>query len=110
MENPIETPSAMPETPAESSTTATRSVRTRNKSQRALEAEHLEKLMARAKAQSKDVAAVLAAESSSATVTASAKKPRVKGRKKKEVEEYCICRTSGDDGRAMIECGVCNDW
>lgn len=110
MEDSNETPHILPEAPAESSTTAARPTRTRNKSQRALEAEHLDKLMARAKAQSKDVAAVLAAESSSPATVAALRKPRGKARRKKEVEEYCVCKSGGDDGRAMIECGACNDW
>jgi hypothetical protein len=69
--------------------------RTRVKSQRALESEQTNRLIARAKQEEQKGAVVI---------------PKKRVKKEKKVEIYCICKTPGDDGRPMIECGTCSDW
>lgn len=78
--------------------TTGRATRTRVKSQRALESEHTNRLLARAKQE----------EQNGASASALPKKRRAK--QTKEVEVYCVCKSIGEDGRPMIECGTCNDW
>jgi hypothetical protein len=81
-----------------------RTSRTRVKSQRALESEHSERLLRRAR--------VIPAQSSSSLKSDA--KPQVTPKKKssgvKERRLYCICRSDGLEGTPMIECGECNDW
>ena len=95
-------------------TTSRISSRARNKSQRALESEDTNRLLAKAKA-----LAQASAESPTGSGEASTSKTqngRLKDKhtrkgkaKKKQDEVWCICKTSGGN-EPMIECGVCNDW
>lgn len=90
-----------------------RSRRTRVKSQRALESEQTDRILARAKTQQRagESSTAEASTSTSAAVAPPAPK-RAKGKAKKQDGQtlYCICKTDGEDGRPMIECGICNDW
>lgn len=96
-----------------------RSTRTRVKSQRALESEDSNRLLAQAKKAQLDAESgegdVAIAESSTAAAKRTRPKKKAvpgKGKSRKtkgEEEVWCICRTSEGD-TPMIECGVCNDW
>ncbi len=87
-----------------------RSSRTRIKSQRALESEFTDRLFSKGKDKAVEADPPPNANTNNATkMKAKGKAPRKRGGKGKK-EEYCICRSDGTDGRAMIECGVCSDW
>jgi hypothetical protein len=87
---------------------AVRSSRTRVKSQRALESAYTDRLLRRAK--------VIPADPSSSSPTASGSRKNAsevaKKRKSQPAvkEVYCICKSDGQEGKPMIECGYCNDW
>lgn len=90
-----------------------RSKRARVKSQRALESEQTDRILARARAQQRAADGPVASGSgspSSSIAPPPIKKSRAKTKKKDEPVLYCICKTDGEDGRPMIECGICQDW
>ena len=98
----------MADTAGPSSPPRARSSRTRVKTQRALDSEHVERLLAKAKA-GEPVPELENASSKEKVTKAKAKVPK-KTKKGKNKTTYCICQTDGEDGRPMIECEECNDW
>ncbi|ORX38275.1 hypothetical protein BD324DRAFT_346512 [Kockovaella imperatae] len=109
-----------------STTPARTSGRTRVKSQRALESEHVERLFTLAKnreanpSPARNASAGQDDDSSQIIMASSSKKvkskpPKSKSKKRtkkqsKDSDTYCICQSDGEDGRPMIECGTCDNW
>lgn len=90
------------------------SKRARVKSQRALESEQTDRLFARARAQERAIATSMdlshPPSSNGSNLQGGSRKPKGRRGMKKFVVEYCICKTDGEEGTPMIECGICNDW
>jgi hypothetical protein len=109
------------EDPPASSSSSRLSSRPRVKSQRAIESEHVDRLLARAKHNARQQELQAQREGSASTATSDqlkktskgdgvGKAPKRKGKRVKVDEVYCICKGDGEDGRPMIECGQCDDW
>jgi len=78
------------------------SSRARNKSQRQLESELTNRYF-KAKTAPGDTPEPIA-------IAVKREAKRSVKRKGKKDAVYCICRSDGNEGRPMIECGECNDW
>lgn len=108
------------DTPQLGESSEPRSSRTRIKSQRAIESETTQRLLAKARkveAGINNSGGPTGQGSPLATSTSRSKRVSGSGRKtkprniNKKQELYCVCKkpTSEDDG-PMIECAECNDW
>lgn len=90
---------------------SSRSARVRVKSQRAVEAETTQRLLAQARKAQVAASEIESASSKPSPARRKSVAKRTKVVKGRKDELFCVCRqpTSEDDG-PMIECGECNDW